>query len=73
MGVTKPYQVKTRNGELIEANLYDSLSMLRTPEKREEILQGRFHKFSPLVADRDCFEFAIRFCPKSASEPRHRY
>lgn len=44
MGVTKPYQVKTRNGELIEANLYDSLSMLRTPSKREEILQGRFHK-----------------------------
>ncbi|BAZ08731.1 hypothetical protein NIES4071_05370 [Calothrix sp. NIES-4071] len=44
MGVTKPYQVKTRNGELIEANLYDSLSILRTPEKREEILQGRFHK-----------------------------
>lgn len=44
MGVTKPYQVKTRNGELIEANLYDSLSILRTPKKREEILQGRFHK-----------------------------
>ncbi|MEH1792458.1 RICIN domain-containing protein [Nostoc sp.] len=44
MGVTKPYQLKTRNGQLIETNLFDSLSMLRTPEKREEIIKGQFHK-----------------------------
>jgi hypothetical protein len=44
MGVTKPYHVKTRNGQLISVNLADSLSILRTPDKREEILQGQFHK-----------------------------
>lgn len=44
MSLKKPYQLKTPNGELIEAFLYDSLSILRTPHEREEILQGRFHK-----------------------------
>lgn len=44
MGVTKYHELKTRNGQLIKTNLIDSLSILRTPSKREEILQGQFHK-----------------------------
>ncbi len=44
MGIIKPSQVKTPNGQLIEANLAECLSIVRTPSKREEILQGQFHK-----------------------------
>ena len=44
MGVTKAYRIKTRNGELFATNLADYLNIFPSPPKREEILQGRFHK-----------------------------
>ena len=44
MGVTKPYQIETRDGQSIEINLAESVSILRSPCKREEILNGEFHK-----------------------------
>lgn len=56
MGVAKPYQLETRDGQLIEANLFDAMNVLRTPEKREEILKGQFHK---VVAPDDTGELTI--------------
>ena len=53
MGLAKPYQLETHDGQLIETNLFDAMNVLRTPEKREEILNGQFHKVTAPDGQRD--------------------
>jgi CpXC protein len=47
MGLTKPYQLKTPEGESIAANLADCINIRRTPKVRDQILAGTFHRISP--------------------------
>lgn len=46
MGLTRPYTIKHANGQLGVAELMDCVNVARTPQVRQKILNGKFHRIA---------------------------